>query len=93
MASDASAKSIEDLRQFESALKRYQDSLVQSTNDAVRAMNSVNQGWNDKVQAEFMQRFAEALKGIKQMAELVDERRRSVHVSIEKLQDYLDSRG
>lgn len=65
MAADASAKSIEDLRSFESALKRYQDSLVQSTNDVIRAMNTVNQGWNDKVQAEFMQRFADALKGIK----------------------------
>lgn len=92
MASDASAKSIEDLRQFESALKRYQDNLVQSTNDAVRAMNIVNQGWNDKVQESFMQQFAEALKGIKKMAELVDERRRSVHVSIDKLQDYLNTK-
>ena len=93
MASDASAKSIDDLRQFESALQRYQDALVQSTNDAVRAMNIVNQGWNDKVQVEFMQQFAEALKGIKHMTTLVDERRRSVHVSIDKLQDYLNSRG
>lgn len=92
MAADASAKSIDDLRQFELALKRYQDALIQSTNDAVRAMNTVNQGWNDKVQVQFMQQFAEALKGIKQMAELVDERRRSVHVSIEKLQDYLNTK-
>ena len=92
MASDASAKSIEDLRQFESALQRYQENLVQSTNDIVRAMNIVNQGWNDKVQAQFMQQFAEALRGIKQMTGLVDERRRSVHISIEKLQDYLNTK-
>lgn len=92
MAADASAKSIDDLRQFERALQRYKDSLVQSTNDAVRAMNAVNQGWNDKVQVQFIQQFAEALKGIKQMAELVDERRRSVHVSIDKLQDYLNTK-
>ncbi|MBD5278307.1 MAG: hypothetical protein HDS32_03635 [Bacteroides sp.] len=92
MAADASAKSIDDLRQFEAALKKYQDSLVQSTNDAVRAMNTVNQGWNDKVQTRFMEQFSEALKGIKKMAELVDERRRSVHVSIDKLQDYLNTK-
>jgi phage shock protein A len=92
MAADASAKSIADLRQFERSLKSYQDSLVQSTNDAVRAMNAVNEGWNDKVQAEFMQKFSEALKGIKKMAELVDERRCSVHKSIEKLEDYLNTK-
>lgn len=92
MASDASARSIEDLRHFENALKRYQDALVASTQDIVREMNIVNQGWNDKVQAEFMLQFAEALKGIKQMTQLVDERRRSVHISIDKLQDYLDSK-
>ncbi len=92
MAADASAKSIEDLRQFENALQRYKDALVQSTNDAVKAMNTVNQGWNDKVQVRFMEQFAEALKGIKKMAELVDERRKSVHVSIDKLQDYLNTK-
>lgn len=92
MAADASAKSIDDLRMFESALQRYQDTLVQSTNDIVRAMNTVNQGWNDKVQVQFMQQFAEALKGIKQMTVLIDERRRSVHVSIDKLQDYLNTK-
>ncbi|GEM_PF-4523334 len=92
MAADASAKSIEDLRSFESALKRYQDSLVQSTNDVIRAMNTVNQGWNDKVQAEFMQRFADALKGIKNMTVLVEDRVRSVHTSIDKLQEYLSTK-
>jgi hypothetical protein len=55
-------------------------------------MNAVNEGWNDKVQAEFMQKFSEALKGIKKMAELVDERRRSVHKSLEKLEDYLNTK-
>lgn len=92
MAADASAKSIDDLRQFENALKRYQDSLVQSTNDAIRAMNTVNRGWNDKVQTEFMQQFAEALKGIKNMTALVEDRVRSVHTSIDKLQDYLNTK-
>ena len=92
MAADASAKSIDDLRQFESSLRRYHEALVQSTNDAIRAMNIVNQGWNDKVQAQFMQQFAEALKGVKQMSTLVEERRKSVHISIDKLQDYLNSK-
>lgn len=92
MASDASAKSIDDLRNFENALKRYEDALRDSTNNIVRAMNIVNQGWNDKVQAKFMQQFAEALKGIKQMTTLVGERKKSVHISIEKLQDYLNTK-
>ena len=92
MASDASAKSVDELRQFETALHRYQDALVQSTNDIIRSMNIVNQGWNDKVQQRFMEQFAEALKGVKQMAVLVEERRRSVHTSIDKLQDYLNTK-
>lgn len=92
MASDASAKSVEDLRQFEHDLQRYQDALVQSTNDAIRAMRRVNEGWNDKVQAQFMEKFAEALKGIKQMAAIVDERKKSVRKSADILQDYLNNR-
>lgn len=88
MASDASLRSVDELKEFENALRRYQESLVQSTNDAVRAMNTINQGWNDKVQIEFMQRFSEALKGIKEMTMLVDERRKSVHKTIEILEAY-----
>lgn len=88
MASDASLRSVDELKEFENALRRYQESLVQSTNDAVRAMNTINQGWNDKVQIEFMQRFSEALKGIKEMTVLVDERRKSVHKTIEILEAY-----
>lgn len=92
MASDASLRSVDELKEFENALRRYQESLVQSTNDAVRAMNTINQGWNDKVQIEFMQRFSEALKGIKEMAALVDERRKSVHKTIEILEAYSNMR-
>jgi uncharacterized protein YukE len=92
MAADASAKSIDELRQFENALKRYHDSLLSSTMDVKRAMNLVNQGWNDKVQIEFMNKFVEALKGIQKMAQLVDERQHSVHKSIDKLQDYLNTK-
>lgn len=91
MAADASAKSIDELRSFENALKKYFDTLVTSTNEAVRAMNTVNQGWNDKVQQDFMHKFSEALGGIKKMAQLVDERQKAVHVNIDKLQDYLNS--
>lgn len=92
MASDASAKSIEELHQFERDLQRYEETLVQSTNDAVRAMNRVNEGWDDKVQMRFMERFSDAIKGIQQMATLVYERRQSVHKSIEILQEYLGNR-
>ena len=92
MASDASAKSVEDLRQFERDLQNYQDALVQSTNDAIRAMNRVNEGWNDKVQSQFMEKFSEALKGIQRMAALVDERKKSVHKSADILQEYLRNR-
>lgn len=92
MASDASAKSVQELRQFERDLQRYQDSLVQSTNEAIRAMNRVNEGWNDKVQAKFMEQFSQALKGIQQMAALVDERKKSVHKSADILEEYLRNR-
>lgn len=92
MASDASLRSVDELKEFENALRRYQESLVQSTNDVVRAMNTINQGWNDKVQIEFMQRFSEALKGIKEMTILVDDRRKSVHKTIEILEAYSNMR-
>ncbi|MBQ0142369.1 MAG: hypothetical protein KBT06_06170 [Prevotellaceae bacterium] len=89
MANDASLSSIDELVEFENALRKYKESLVQCTNDATRSMNTVNQAWNDKVQQEFMQRFIDALKGIKEMAQLIDEHQRYVHKKSEDLKAYL----
>ncbi len=89
---DAGLTSVQDLYDFESSLRRYQDDLVNSTNAAIRAMSMINESWNDKIQARFMDEFVDALKGVKRMAEVVDNHRQYVHRKAQQLDQYANTR-
>lgn len=88
---DAGLTSLEDLYSFEHSLQTYYDSLIHSTNNAVRAMNAINEAWDDRVQASFMEKFMEALKGVQNMARLIDEHKRYVKRKADQLSEYTRS--
>jgi len=89
---DAGLTSVQDLYDFENSLRRYQDDLVDSTNAAIRAMHTINESWDDKVQARFMDEFADALQGVKRMAEMIDNHRQYVRRKAQILDSYTNSR-
>lgn len=88
---DAGLTSLQDLYNFENSLRRYLEELVNSTNAATHAMNLINQSWDDKVQARFMDEFVEALKGVTHMAEVVDAHQQYVHRKAQELDRYINS--
>lgn len=88
---DAGLTSLQDLYAFENSLRRYLEDLINSTNTATHAMNVINQSWDDKVQAKFMEEFIEALKGVKHMATVVDAHQQYVHRKALELDRYINS--
>lgn len=88
---DAGLTSLEDLYSFEHSLQVYYDSLVNSTNNAVRSMNIINESWDDRVQAAFMEKFMEALKGVQNMARLIEEHKHYVKRKADQLAEYTHS--
>ncbi|WP_304245102.1 hypothetical protein [Phocaeicola plebeius] len=54
-------------------------------------MNIINEAWDDRVQAAFMEKFMEALKGVQNMARLIEEHKHYVRRKADQLAEYTRS--
>ena len=68
MAQEVGVKSIPNLRQFGRDLNLLSDQLTNAYHAANRKMQVVCEGWNDQVNAKFMQEFQKDEKQIEEIA-------------------------
>jgi hypothetical protein len=69
MASDASVKNIENLRQFGRNLKMTSDNLIQVFQKLTIQMHAVCEGWNDSKNQAFMADFEQKAKMIGKLSQ------------------------
>ena len=88
---DAGVMSAEELHTFANYLKQTSEDLTNIMSRTVKAMDYVNQGWDDKVQLKFAQEFNEALNTIADLVSAMEEHSEYVHRKAGIIDEYLHS--
>ncbi|MBQ7443035.1 MAG: WXG100 family type VII secretion target [Bacteroidaceae bacterium] len=88
---DAGVVSADELHHFANYLSEAESRLSELMGRTISELENVNQGWQDRKQAEFTEDFTQALDAIAQLADLMAEHSRYVHFKANQIEDYTNS--
>lgn len=92
MAQEVGVRNIAELKQFGGDLKRLSEQLANAFHAAESKMHHVCDGWNDNVNAKFMNEFEKNVKEIDKIAANMQEFSRFIGKSCELLEMYQNNR-
>lgn len=92
MAQEVGVRSIPDLKQFGSDLRRLSEQLSAAFHATEQKMHHVCEGWNDQVNVKFMNDFAKDAKEIDRIAANMQNFSKFIGKSCEILEMYQQNR-
>lgn len=92
MAQEVGVRNIAELKQFGNDLKRLSEQLASAFHAAENKMHHVCDGWNDNVNAKFMNEFEKNVKEIDKIAANMQDFSKFISKSCDILEMYQNNR-